>query len=248
MNARPEFEGKAVLITGGARNIGRELAQMFAREGAAVTINSRSARRELDQTVAMIQAAGGKAAACVADITDPQAVARMVETAAKQFGSLDILINNAITHAVKPFQELAFDDWRRTLSVALDGTFHVTQACLPHMARAGGGSIINMGGLFGHMPGSGRAATAAAKAGLAGLTRALAVEFAAHKINVNYVSPGPANTLRDEPFQFDLKRIPMGRLAEVSEIAAMVRLLCSGEGRYITGQTLHINGGLYMNS
>ena len=117
MSATPGFEGKAVLITGGARNIGRELAQMFAREGAAVTVNSRSARRELDETVALIRAAGGRAAACVADITDPQAVARMVETAVKQFGGLDILINNAVTHTVKPFQELAFSDWRRTLIV-----------------------------------------------------------------------------------------------------------------------------------
>jgi len=102
--------------------------------------------------------------------------------------------------------------------------------------------------LFGHMPSSGRAATAAAKAGLAGFTRALAVELAPNNINVNYVSPGPANTERDEPFSFDLKRIPMGRFAEVTEIAAMVRLLCSHDGRYITGQSVHINGGLFLNS
>lgn len=252
MDAIPQFSGKSVLITGGARNIGRELATMFAGAGAMVMVNSRSARKELQETADIAAKAagttGGRALACVADITDAKDVAHLVNTAVEKFGCVDILVNNAVQHAQKPFLDLTFEEWRGTISVALDGTFRVTQACVPHMMRAGGGSIINMGGLFGHMPSAGRAATAAAKAGLAGLTRALAVELAAHKINVNYVSPGPANTERDEPFQFDLKRIPMGRLAEVSEVAAMVRLLCGSEGRYITGQTLHVNGGLYMNS
>jgi 3-oxoacyl-[acyl-carrier protein] reductase len=164
------------------------------------------------------------------------------------FGRLDILINNAVSHSVKAFQELGIEDWRRTMAVILDGTFHCTQACVPHMVGCGGGSIINMGGAFGHMPHPGRAATSAAKAGLAGLTRALALELAAHNINVNYVSPGPANTLRETPLQFDMKRIPLGRLAEPSEVVAMVKLLCSPQGRYVTGQTIHVNGGLYMNS
>jgi len=251
MTSTSEFAGKVVLISGGARNIGRELARVFAQEGAAVVVNSRSARAELQETVDLANQAansGGKAIACVADITRADDVARLVDTAVNQFGRLDILINNAVQHANKPFMQLTFDEWRGTMSVALDGAFRMTQACVPHLARAGGGSIINMGGLFGHMPSSGRAATATAKAGLAGFTRALAVELAAQNINVNYVSPGPANTERDEPFQFDVKRIPMGRLAEVSEVAAMVRLLCSKDGRYITGQGVHINGGLFLNS
>ena len=252
MSPSNELAGKVALITGGARNIGRELSCMFTAAGANVLVNSRSARPELADTVEQANQSGaasqGRAMACVADITLAADAARVVQSALDQFGRIDILINNAVVHANKPFMQLTFDDWRSTLSVALDGAFRMTQACVPHIAGAGGGSIINMGGLFGHMPSAGRAATAAAKAGLAGFTRALAVELAPQNINVNYVSPAPANTERDEPFSFDLKRIPMGRLAQTSEVAAMVQFLCSKHGRYITGQGIHINGGLFLNS
>lgn len=248
MSDRREFAGRVALITGSARNLGRAIAVELAQAGAAVVINSRSSRQEMEATAAAINASGGKAIAHLADITDANAVKRMVQTTVAAFGKLDILINNAVAHSVKPFQEISFNDWRHTMAVVLDGTFHCTQACVPEIIRSGGGSIVNMGGAFGHMPHPGRSATAAAKAGLAGLTRALALELAAHNINVNYVSPGPANTVRDTTLQFDMKRIPLGRLAEPSEVVAMVKLLCSADGRYITGQTIHINGGLYMNS
>jgi 3-oxoacyl-[acyl-carrier protein] reductase len=248
MSNEKEFEGRVALITGSTRNLGRAMAEALAQAGAAVVINSRASKPDMEATAAAINAAGGKAIAHLADITDADAVKRMVQQTVDTFGRLDILINNAVSHSVKAFQELGIEDWRRTMAVILDGTFHCTQACVPHMVGCGGGSIINMGGAFGHMPHPGRAATSAAKAGLAGLTRALALELAAHNINVNYVSPGPANTLRETPLQFDMKRIPLGRLAEPSEVVAMVKLLCSPQGRYVTGQTIHVNGGLYMNS
>jgi 3-oxoacyl-[acyl-carrier protein] reductase len=247
-SAERDFEGRVVLITGGARNLGRAMAEMFAARGARVVINARTSQHDVDATAAAISATGGQALACMGDITDPQAVKHMIGVALDKWGRLDVLINNAVTHRFKPFRELTFDDWRATLSVTLDGAFHCVQACVPHMIRCGGGSIVNMGGAFGHMPAIGRAATAAAKAGLAGLTRALAAEFAEHNINVNYIAPGPANTVREFPFEFDMKKIPFGRLAESSEVAALVKLLCSAEGRYITGQTIHVNGGLYMNN
>jgi len=243
-----EFEGRVVLITGGARNIGRSMAATFAAGGACVAVNARTSRQDLEATAAAIAAAGGEALSCIADITDPHAVKRMVDAILDKWGRLDILVNNAVAHRFKPFDELTIDDWRATLSVTLDGAFHCIQACMPHLIRGGGGSIVNMGGAFGHIGSAGRAATATSKAGLAGLTRALASELAPHDINVNYVAPGPANTERDFAFQFDLKKIPMGRFAESSEIATLVKLLCSREGRYITGQTIHINGGLFMNN
>jgi 3-oxoacyl-[acyl-carrier protein] reductase len=248
MSNEREFEGRVALITGSARNLGRAIAAALARDGAAVVINSRASKRDMEATAAAINAAGGKAIAHLADITNADAVKRMVQQTVDTFGRLDILINNAVSHSVKAFQELSFEDWRRTMSVILDGTFHCTQACVPQMIRCGGGSIVNMGGAFGHMAHPGRAATSAGKAGLAGLTRALALELAAHNINVNYVSPGPVNTVRETPIQFDMKRIPLGRLAEPSDVVAMVKLLCSPQGRYVTGQTIHVNGGLYMNS
>lgn len=248
MSGERELDGRVVLITGGARNIGRAIAESLAAAGAAVVINSRSSREAMDATAAAITAAGGKAMAYPADITDAPAVRQMVKTVVDKLGRLDILVNNAVSHSVKPFQELSFDDWRRTLSVTLDGTFHCVQACVPEMIRSGGGSIINIGGMFGHVPNAGRAATSAAKAGLAGLTRALALELSAHNINVNYIAPGPVNTVRDVPSKFDVKKIPMGRRAEPAEIAAVARMLCGPRGRYITGQTIHVNGGLYMNN
>jgi 3-oxoacyl-[acyl-carrier protein] reductase len=243
-----EFEGRVALITGSARNIGRAIAEALAQAGAAVVINARSSTQEMEAAAAAIKAAGGRTIACQADITDAADVKRMVQATLDAFGRIDILINNAVSHAPKMFQDLSFVDWRRTMAVVLDGPFLCTQACIPEIIRCGGGSIINMGGLFGHMAYPGRSATSAAKAGLAGLTRALALELAAHNINVNYISPGPANTVRETPLQFDLKKIPMGRTAEPSEIVAPVLLLCGAQGRYITGQTIHVNGGLYMNN
>jgi 3-oxoacyl-[acyl-carrier protein] reductase len=242
------FAGKVVLITGGARNLGRAMATAFAAQGASIAINARSQRPELNETMAAIEAAGGKAMSCIADITDRKAVDKMVAAVVERFGRLDVLVNNAVIHAAKPFLELSFEDWRGPISVTLDGTFHVTQAAVPAMIRAGGGSIINMGGLMGHMPIANRTPTAASKAGLSGLTRALATELAAHNINVNCVAPGPSNTVRTTPFQFDMKRIPFGRFAEPSEIVATVLMLCGRDGRFVTGQTIHVNGGLFMNN
>jgi len=242
------FAGKVVLITGGARNLGRATGVAFANAGASIAINARSERPELTETLAAIEAAGGKAIAVLGDITDRAAVDRMTGDVIARFGRLDVLINNAVTHATKPFLELSYADWQAPIRVTLDGAFHCTQAAVPAMIRAGGGSIINMGGLFGHMPIANRAPTAAAKAGLAGLTRALALELAEHNINVNYVAPGPANTVRDGPFKFDTKRIPFRRFAEPAEIVATVMMLCGRDGRFVTGQTIHVNGGLFMNN
>ena len=243
-----EFAGKVAVITGGARNIGRALALDLAAAGAAVCVNSRASQQELDSLVGEIRAAGGRAIRHVGDITDPQAVRAMVDATVEAFGRIDILVNGAVVHVVKPFLDITPAEWRKTLDIVLDGAFHCAQACLPHMLAAGGGSIVNMGGAAGHLPLWRRAPTAAAKAGLAGFTRALAQEFAAQNINVNCVAPGPVDTHRSTPLTFDMKQIPFGRFAAIDEVNAMVKLLCSKEGRYITGQTIHVNGGFYMNN
>jgi len=243
-----EFDGKVVVITGGARNIGRALAIEMAAAGAAVCVNSRGSAAELDEIVATITAAGGRAMRQVADITDPAAVQAMIKAVVDTFGRIDILVNGAVVHVVKPFIDITPEEWRKTVAVVLDGAFYCTQACLPEIIKAGGGSIINMGGAAGHLPLWRRAPTAAAKAGLAGLTRALADEFAPHNINVNCVAPGPVNTVRSTPLTFDMKQIPLGRFAEITEVTAMIRLLCGAQGRYITGQTIHVNGGFFMNN
>ncbi len=251
MRPGTELAGKVALVTGAARNIGRAIARSLAAGGAAVLVNARTSRAEAEQTVSMIEAAGGKAALHVADVTDPRAVAAMVEAAAARFGRLDLLVNNAAIRAETPFAQITFEDWRRVLSTVLDGAFLCTQAVLPHLIRAGGGSIVNIGGLTAHKGADGRAHVIAAKSGLAGLTRALALDLAPHHVTVNCVVPGTIETVRGLPGaperpQHRRSLPPIGRRGEPEEIAAMVRTLCGPDMRYVTGQTIHVNGGNFM--
>lgn len=251
MAAASELAGKAALVTGGARNIGRAIACALAAGGAAVMVNARSSLAEAQATADMIRAAGGRAALHIADVTDAGAVAAMVEAAVAEFGRLDMLVNNAAIRAETPFAEMRFEDWRRVLATVLDGAFLCTQACLPHLARTGGGAVVNIGGMTAHHGARGRAHVVAAKAGLAGLTRALAHDLAPQGVTVNCVVPGTIETLRGLPGAPERPSHrqglpPIGRRGEPGEVAAAVRFLCGPGARYITGQSLHVNGGGYM--
>jgi 3-oxoacyl-[acyl-carrier protein] reductase len=246
-----ELAGKVALVTGGARNIGRAISLSLAAGGAAVMVNARSSRDEAEQTVALIKSAGGRAVLHFADVTDAGAVAAMLEAAVGEFGRLDVLVNNAAIRAETPFAEMKLEDWRRVLSTVLDGAFLCTQACLPHLVRAGGGSVVNIGGMTAHKGAQGRAHVVAAKAGLTGMTRALALDLAPHGITVNCVVPGTIETLRGLPGAPERPAHrqslpPAGRRGEPDEVAAAVRFLCGPGARYITGQSLHVNGGGYM--
>jgi 3-oxoacyl-[acyl-carrier protein] reductase len=248
MTPGTELAGKVALVTGGARNIGRAIARALAAGGAAVMVNAHTSRAEAEQTVAMIKSAGGRAALHLADVTDPQGVAAMVEATVRQLGRLDVLVNNAAVRAETPFGQIRFEEWRRVLATVLDGAFLCTQACLPHLISAGGGSIVNIGGLTAHRGADGRAHVIAAKSGLAGLTRALALDFAPHRITVNCVVPGTIETVRGlpgAPERPEHRRSlpPVGRRGEPEEVAAMVRMLCGPDARYVTGQSIHVNGG-----
>jgi 3-oxoacyl-[acyl-carrier protein] reductase len=248
MSNSRELEGRVALITGAAKNIGRGIAIELADAGAKVVINTRSINAAAEAAADALQAKGYDVWVKVADVTDGAAVNRMVSEIVDEHGRLDILVNNAVAHGSTPFEALTFETWERTIAVTLHGAFHCTHACIPHLIKAGGGSIVNMGGAFGHQASTGRSATSAAKAGLAGMTRALAHELASRNINVNYVAPGPVNTVREIPARIDTATIPMGRFAEIEEVTAVVRMLCAPRGRYITGQTIHVNGGFYMNA
>jgi 3-oxoacyl-[acyl-carrier protein] reductase len=246
-----ELAGQVALVTGGARNIGRAVSLALAAGGAAVMVNVHSSREDAEQTVALIKSAGGHAALHFADVTDARAVASMVGAAVGDFGRLDILVNNAAIRAESAFGEIKYEDWRRVLSTVLDGAFLCAQACLPHMIRAGGGSVVNIGGMTGHKGAAGRAHVVAAKAGLAGMTRALALDLAPHAITVNCVVPGTIETIRGLPGA-PVRPVhrqglpPVGRRGEPDEVASAVRFLCGPGARYITGQSLHVNGGGYM--
>ena len=251
MEEEKELAGKVALVTGGARNIGRAISLALAAGGAAVLVNARTSRAEAEQTVADIRKAGGRAALLLADVTDPAAVAAMVAAGVKEFGRLDVLVNNAAVRAETPFAGMAYEEWRRVLASILDASFLCAQACLPHLANSGSGSIVNIGGLTAHRGASGRAHVVAAKLGVVGLTRALAHELAPQSITVNCVVPGTIETVRGLPGAPERPAPrqgmpPVGRRGTPEEVAASVRFLCGPGARYITGETLHVNGGGYM--
>ena len=242
--------GKVAIVTGGARNIGRGVALALAEDGAAVVVNARMDGEAAAGVVGEIEAAGGRAMAHVGDITDEAVVAAMVEATVKAYGGIDILISNAAFRRQQPFLEITLADWHEILSVPLDGAFLTARACIPHMRNAGGGSIVTLGGVSAHIWTAGRAHVCASKAGLVGLTHALAMEFAAENIRVNCVAPGSIDTARPatagaRPPGMDDK-IPMRRQGQVAEITGMIRHLCRPEGAYVTGQTIHVNGGLFL--
>jgi len=187
----------------------------------------------------------------VADVTEPAAVDRMVAQAVAAMGGIDIVVSNAGLRRQTPFLEMSIAEWREILSVALDGAFILTRAAVPHMIGRGGGAIVALSGVSTHVGTPNRCHVSASKAGLEGLMRALAVELAPHRITCNSVSPGAVDTVRGPtagalPGTLGAAAIPLQRKATVEEIAAMVCLLAGPEGGYITGQTIHVNGGAFL--
>jgi 3-oxoacyl-[acyl-carrier protein] reductase len=246
-----ELSGKVALVTGAARNIGRAIACALAAGGAEVMVSALHAHEDVDQTVRDVEAAGSRGASHIADITNPDAVAALVAATVTRFGRLDILVNNAAIRPEHPFTTMTFAEWRQVLAVILDGAFLCSHACVPHLANSGGASIVNIGGETGHRGAAGRAHVVAAKAGLAGLTKALALDLAPQRITVNCVVPGRIDTVRGTPMSphqhVHRPAIPpIGRLGRPEEVAAMVRMLCGPEARYVTGQAIHVNGGGYL--
>jgi len=248
---RGELAGQVALVTGAARKIGRAIALALAREGAAVAVNTKTSRVEADATVGAILAEGGNARTIMADVTDEAAVARMVAEIGRELGPIDILVNNAAIRRDGAFAAISLADWHAVMAVVLDGAFLASRAVIPGMLAKGRGTIVNVGGVTAHTGAIGRAHVSAAKAGLVGLTKALAAEFGGNGITVNCVAPGRIAGPRS-PDAGRGGAIPgggeplLGREGEPDEVAAAVLLLCSPGGRYITGQTIHVNGGIYM--
>ncbi len=251
MSADKELAGRVAIVTGAGRNIGRAIALALADAGSSVVVNARSNKSEADAVVHEIESAGGKALACLGDVADPAAVDAMAAATVSRFGRIDILVNNAALRGEKSLDEMSYADWRRILDVTLDGAFHCVKACLPQLKASGAGAIVNIGGLSAHTGSKHRAHVVTAKAGLVGLTRALAHDLAEHKVTVNCVSPGLIDTPRAksaEPAHHATNKTLFGARGAPDEIAGMVRYLCGPAGRYITGQTIHVNGGAYLGS
>ena len=246
-----QLEGKVALITGAVRRIGRATALALADQGAAIVLNTRSSREEAEAVAAEIEGRGGQALVQVADVTDESAVQAMVAAAVGRFGRLDILVNNAADRKQTPLTEISLAEWRHITGIIVDGAFLCARACLPHMVASGGGTIISIGGASAHAGARHRAHVLTAKAALIGLTKAIAVEFAERGITANCVVPGKIGGARSgtsgEAATMSGGAGPIvGRLGTAEEVAAMIAHLCLPTGRYITGQTVHVNGGMYL--
>ena len=245
-----ELAGRVAIVTGAGRNIGRAIALALADAGAAVAVNGRANRAEVDAVVAEIESRGGRALALMADVSDEPAVQRMAGAVADRLGRIDILVNNAAVRSEKPFESLSLADWRAVHSVILDGAFLTVKAALPHLKASGSGAIINIGGLSAHTGARQRAHVLAAKSGLIGFTKALACDLAGDGITANCVVPGLIDTVRapgtKPPQHHQSSKTLVGRSGTPQDIAAAVRFLAGPEARYITGQSLHVNGGAYL--
>jgi 3-oxoacyl-[acyl-carrier protein] reductase len=243
-----ELSGKVALVTGGSRNIGRAIVLELARAGSSVAILTRSNREAGESVAAHARAFGVDAACYVADVTDETVLRQTVTEIGERFGRLDVLVNNAAVRRETPFAALSLADWHEVLGVTLDGAFLSTRECLTLLAASGAGSIVNIGGLTAYTGAARRAHVVAAKAGLDGLTRALAVELAPQSITVNLVAPGLIDTERTgpRPHHHTGHATLVGRRGTPEEVAGAVRYLAGPQARFITGQTLHINGGAYL--
>jgi 3-oxoacyl-[acyl-carrier protein] reductase len=244
------MNSRVALVTGAGRNIGRAIALALARESAAVIVNVRSNESEGRSVVHEIESAGGQGVAIRADVTDREEVDSMMARVQQRYGRLDVLVNNAAVREEVPFDQMEFESWRSALAVCLDGAFHCTQAALPLLKASGQASVVNIGGLTAHTGASKRVHVVTAKAGLVGLTRALATELSAQGITVNCVAPGLIDTSRagKTPHHHAAHRTLVGRAGLPEEVAEAVCWLAGANARYVTGQVIHVNGGAYLGS
>ena len=250
----PRLSGKVALITGGGTGIGRACAILFAKEAARVAVVGRR-KPPLDAVVREIEAAGGEAFAATCDVADRQSAEAAVAVAAKRFGRLDILVNNAGAVVVATVEQTSDEEWSRLLSVNLTGTFFISRAALPELRKAGGGSIVNVGSILGLVSRKQRAAYSAAKAGVLGLTRAMALDHAHENIRVNCICPsiietelGLQSMAKSPDPESERKHraaeIPLERLGKPEDVAQMALFLASNASAWVTGAALPLDGGL----
>jgi 3-oxoacyl-[acyl-carrier protein] reductase len=245
-------ERKVALVTGSALNIGRAIALALAGDGFRIMTTARRSEADARETARLVREAGSDADTHMADISDHAQAKALVEATVRRFGRLDVLVNNASVRRQTKLADMTPEEWREIMGTTIDGAFYCAHSAAPHIIAAGGGTIINLGGISSHVGAVGRVHAITAKAGMVGLTRALSKELAPHNITVNTVVPGSIETVRGfaaggNSGRASLPESPLGRRGRPEEIAAMVRFLCSDEARYITGLSIHVNGGAYLN-
>ena len=242
---------QVAIVTGGSRGIGRAISVALAAQGAYVYVNYSASPAAAEETVKLCHDAGGNAEAIAFDVASSESVDQAFEKVKAAKGRLDILVNNAGIAKDGLLMRFKNDDWERTMSVNLDGSFYCARAASKIMMRGRYGRIINISSVVGEMGNAGQSAYVASKAGLIGLTKSMARELASRNITVNAVTPGFIET--DMTAGLDpmlkaehLKTIPLERYGQASDIAAAVSYLASPDASYVTGQILGVNGGMYM--
>lgn len=241
------LDGKVALVTGGGRNIGREISLTLARHGCDVVVNDLAGA---DATAAEVRALGRRALAAAADVTDAGAVNAVCARAATELGRLDVVINCAVVLQHAPFLELDDARWRRMFDVIVNGAMNTSRAALPIMVERGGGSVVFISGAVIHR--GTWPHLAAAKTALHGLARGLAKEFGPRGVRVNVVSPSTVGDVSrdhardDERARAEIAITPLGRLATMTDVANVVTFLAGDMSSFVTGQSIHVNGGQYM--
>ncbi len=245
---------RVALVTGGSRGIGRAIAMTLAQRGYVVGLTYATSEREAQEVAEAIGFNGGGAPAVRLGAQDRASIVRAADEVRRVLGPISVLVNNAATSQEKPFLELTDADWDRMLAVNLRGPFACSQEVLPDMLRQGWGRIINISSVGGQWGGMNQVHYACAKAGLNNLTRSLAKLFSAQGVTANTVAPGLvatemiANELDTPAGEEKVRSIPIGRLATGDEIARVVSFLASDDAGYVTGQTINVNGGMYLGS
>jgi len=245
-----ELAGRVALVTGAAQGIGKAISLLLAKQGADIVVSDVNLEKATE-TAKEIETMGRKAMAVRVDVSKLEDVDQMVDAILKQLGKIDILVNNAGITRDKLILRMSEEDWDAVLNVNLKGTFNCTRAVVRHMAKQRYGKIVSIASVTGEMGNAGQVNYAASKAGVIGLTKTIAREFAQRGINVNAVAPGyiqtPMTDVLPEKVKEELKRlIPMDRLGQPGDVAEAVLFLVSERSSYITGQVLNVNGGIYM--
>jgi acetoacetyl-CoA reductase len=244
-----DLTGKACLVTGGSRGIGRAIALELGRHGASVAVGYANNKQAAEAVATEIETSGGQSFAFGCDVQDPDAIAPAVAGVVERFGKIDVLVNNAGITRDRSLAKMSPEEWDTVLQTNLSSVFHLTSRVLPHMVGAGYGRIVNISSVIGLHGNFGQANYAAAKAGIVGFTKSAALELARKGVTVNAIAPGFIETemiaaMPDEVRASILTKIPMGRFGRPEEIAqAVVFLVASGD--YITGQVISIDGGMY---